>query len=150
LRAALAYPASEVAYPDSDLVAALEKVRLGHLAPALDRIARWDRELSEEEQQRLSFARLRLQKPRWIVIDEALDGLDDGAARKVVLDLLRTDLAEAAIMNIGRPETGDPLFTRTLHLVKDLNGRTFKRRQGRKPKPPVPAGAPPLALQPTP
>jgi putative ATP-binding cassette transporter len=149
LRAALAYPAADAAYADSDLVAALESVRLGHLASALDRVARWDRELSEEEQQRLSFARLRLQQPRWIVIDEALDALDDHA-RKVVLDLLRTDLADAAVINIGRPEKGDDLFTRTLHLVKDLHGRSFKRRSAPEPRLRVLASAPALSLQPTP
>jgi len=149
LRAALAYPAPETAYADSDLAAAIESVRLGHLTGSLDRVARWDRELSEEEQQRLSFARLRLKKPRWIVIDEALDALDDDA-RKVVLDLFRTELADAAIVNIGRPGTSDGVFTRTLHLVKDLQGRTFKRRPCREPKVAVPASAPPLALQPAP
>jgi putative ATP-binding cassette transporter len=149
LRAALAYPAADAAYADPDLVAALESVRLGHLASALDRVARWDRELSEEEQQRLSFARLRLQKPSWIVIDEALDGLDDHV-RKTVLDLLRDDLADAAVINIGRPEKGDHLFTRTLHLVKDQHGRSFKRRHGREPDLRVLATAPALSLQPTP
>jgi putative ATP-binding cassette transporter len=148
LRAALAYPASEVAYAEPELVAALQSTGLGHLSQSLDRAARWDRELSEEEQQSLSFARLRLQKPAWVVIDEALDALDE-PARQRVLDLFRDGLADAALINIGRAAR-DHLFTRTLHLVKDTAGRTFERRRCVAPDFPAAAGVPSLPLQPVP
>lgn len=128
LRNALAYPGTETVYADPDLIAALESTGLGHLSPSLDLVARWDRELTEEEQQSLSFARLKLQKPRWIVIDEAFDGLDDDA-RQRVFALFQDGLADAAIVNIGRPEVSDHVFTRSLHLVKDLRGRVFKRHR---------------------
>jgi putative ATP-binding cassette transporter len=148
LRAALAYPASEVAYAEPELVAALQSTGLGHLSQSLDRAARWDRELSEEEQQSLSFARLRLQKPAWVVIVEALVALDE-PARQRVLDLFRDGLADAALINIGRAAR-DHLFTRTLHLVKDTAGRTFERRRCVAPDFPAAAGVPSLPLQPVP
>jgi vitamin B12/bleomycin/antimicrobial peptide transport system ATP-binding/permease protein len=65
-----------LAYPSEDFVAALERRGLGNLSLGLDRIARWDRETTDEEQQKLTFARLLLHKPRWVLLDEAIDHLD--------------------------------------------------------------------------
>jgi putative ATP-binding cassette transporter len=56
LRRALAYPSQPSQFPS---------VKLAHLSPDLDRVARWDRELIGEEQHKLAFARLLLHKPRW-------------------------------------------------------------------------------------
>ncbi len=128
LRAALAYPLPEATYADADLVAALQGGGLGHLSSSLDRSARWDRELTDDEQQCLVFARLPLHKPRWVVIDEALDALDDDAHKRVKA-LFNDALADAAIINIGRPEGRDRFFTRVLHLIKDPKGRMFKSRR---------------------
>jgi len=125
LRAALSYPLPEAAYADADLLAALESGGLGHLSNSLDRSARWDRELTDDEQQCLVFARLPLHKPRWVVIDEALDALDHDA-RKRVMTLFHGPLADAAIINIGRPGGRDHFFTRVLHLIKDPKGRIFR------------------------
>ncbi|MBV9490687.1 MAG: ABC transporter ATP-binding protein/permease [Verrucomicrobia bacterium] len=124
LRATLAYPSPETAYTDDQLCTVLQGAGLGRLASSLDRTARWDRELTADEQGCLAFARLLLQKPRWVVIDEALDAMDDDA-RKRVIGLFRDGLREAAVLNIGRPEAKDQLFTRVLHLLKDPRGRSF-------------------------
>jgi vitamin B12/bleomycin/antimicrobial peptide transport system ATP-binding/permease protein len=126
LRSALSYPAPESAYEDAALVAALESCGLAHLAGSLDRSARWDRELNDDEQQCLVFARLPLIKPRWLVIDEVLDALDD-EVRERMMAMLRDKLPEAAIIYIGRQQR-DHFFTRVLHLVKDTAGRRFHRR----------------------
>ena len=77
LRAALAYPAGPDRFADGAVRAALERVGLGHLAASLDREARWDRELSAEERQRLAFARILLHAPRWVVLDDADPALDE-------------------------------------------------------------------------
>lgn len=128
LRGALTYPtrSPETAFKDEELINALKCANLGRLTSQLDREARWDKELQEEEQQCLALARILLHKPRWVIIDEALDALDDDA-RKRVIHLFSTSLKDAAIVNIGRPETnhhflGHHFFKRTLHLVKDPNG----------------------------
>jgi putative ATP-binding cassette transporter len=126
LRSALSYPAPENAYEDAALVAALTRAGLGHLAGSLDRSARWDRELTDDEQQYLVFGRLPLLKPRWLVIDEALDALDDDG-RERMMAMLRETLPDAAIINIGRAQR-DHFFARVLHLVKDPGGRRFPRR----------------------
>jgi putative ATP-binding cassette transporter len=124
LRAALAYPSPENTYKDEELVLVLSQTGLERLSSSLNRDARWDKELTDEEQQCLALARILLHKPRWVVIDEALDALDDDA-RKRVMGLFTTSLQQAAIVNIGRPETEHQYFKRVLHLVKDPRGVCF-------------------------
>jgi putative ATP-binding cassette transporter len=118
LRAALAYPLPETTYKDSDLVAALEYCGLKQLTTSLDREARWDRELSDDDQQCLVFARLPLHKPRWVVIDQALDSLEEHV-RERVLTVFKDVLPDAAVIDIGQRRRQDHLFTRVVHLVKD-------------------------------
>jgi putative ATP-binding cassette transporter len=124
LRAALAYPSVESAFKDEELVSVLKSASLEHLSSSLDRTARWDRELTDDEQQYLVFARIVLHKPRWVVIDEVLDALDDDA-RDRVISLFNAGLKDAAIINIGRPETQHRFFERVLHLIKDPRGVCF-------------------------
>jgi putative ATP-binding cassette transporter len=124
LRAALTYPSPETDYKDENLVAALRSTGMDRLCKDLSKVARWDKELTDDEQQRLVFARALLHKPRWLVIDEALDGLDEDT-RVQILGLFGEELKTAAIVNIGRPETEHPFFTRVLHLVKDPRGTCF-------------------------
>jgi putative ATP-binding cassette transporter len=124
LRAALAYPSVETAFKDEELVSVLKSASLEHLSSSLDRTARWDRELTDDEQQYLVFARIVLHKPRWVVIDEVLDALDDDA-RDRVISLFNAGLKDAAIINIGRPETQHRFFERVLHLIKDPRGVCF-------------------------
>jgi vitamin B12/bleomycin/antimicrobial peptide transport system ATP-binding/permease protein len=124
LRSALTYPSPESAYKDEELIDALKRANLDRLTSALDREERWDKELADEEQQCLALARILLHKPRWVVIDEVLDALDDDA-RKRVINMFSTSLKDAAIVNIGRPETRHHFFKRTLHLIKDPRGVCF-------------------------
>ncbi|MGH6945577.1 MAG: ABC transporter ATP-binding protein/permease, partial [Geminicoccaceae bacterium] len=77
LHAAVSYPAEPGRFDDAAVRAALARVDLGHHAPSLDQVERWDRKLSLDEQQRLAFARLLLHKPRWVFLDEATAALDD-------------------------------------------------------------------------
>jgi ABC-type branched-subunit amino acid transport system ATPase component len=45
--------------------------------------AHWERELSYDEQECLAFARILLHKPRWLVIEEALEALEDEARKRL-------------------------------------------------------------------
>jgi putative ATP-binding cassette transporter len=89
--------------------------------------------LSDEEQHQLAFARLDLHRPDWVVIDEALDMLE-GDARKRAMAVLAKRLKSATILYIGRADRADKLFSRTLHLEKDADGRSLKPM--RVPSPP--------------
>ena len=110
-------------------MAALERMKLAHLSPDLDREARWERELTPEDQHKLAFARLLLHKPRWIILDEAIDHLDEDT-RNLVLDIFGHELADAAIVNIGQADTQRGFFTRVLHLIEDPEGQRLAPRLG--------------------
>ena len=124
LRAALAYPSPQTAFKHEQLLAVLQSTGLDHLSSSLDRTARWDKELTDEEQHRLVFTRILLHKPRFLVIDEALDALDDDARNRIIR-LFKDQLKDAGIINIGRPDADSDFFTRVLHLVNDPRGRCF-------------------------
>ena len=73
LRDILSYPDSPQRFADQELSAALSRMGLSDLTPALDRTVRWDRNLTEAEQQAVAFARVLLHKPRWLFVDEAIE-----------------------------------------------------------------------------
>jgi vitamin B12/bleomycin/antimicrobial peptide transport system ATP-binding/permease protein len=129
LRGALAYPAQPAQFTSDEYKVALERMKLAHLSPDLDRDARWERELTPEDQHKLAFARLLLHKPRWVMLDEAIDHLDEDA-RNLVLDIFGQELAEAAVVNIGRANTQRGFFTRVLHLIEDPEGERLAPRPG--------------------
>ncbi|MGN6143687.1 MAG: ABC transporter ATP-binding protein/permease [Mesorhizobium sp.] len=110
---------------DAALKAALAEMGLDHLAGSLDRSARWEHELNDDEQRLLAFARLGLEKPRWIIIDEALDTFD-GATVKRILAMLEKRLPEAAVVNIGRGLHNHAFFPRALDIVKREGGEPLR------------------------
>jgi len=118
LREILAYPSKAETFEGSAYANALVRLKLDRLVPMLDAPERWDRNLSEDEQQTLAFARVVLHAPPWVLIDEVLDSLD-ADARQGILDIFAKDLAHTGVIYIGRTDPRDPLFTRVLHLVKD-------------------------------
>lgn len=79
LRNQLLYPDADARIPDQELLAVLEKVNLPDLVEnvgGLDAEKDWTEFLSQGEQQRLSFARILIHKPRYVILDEATSGLD--------------------------------------------------------------------------
>ncbi|BCH14447.1 MAG: ABC transporter ATP-binding protein/permease [Mesorhizobium sp.] len=116
---------ADAAVSDSEISAVLAEVGLGRLSSSLDRSARWERELSDDEQRLLAFARLVLRQPKWVIIDEALDTFD-GATLQRVLSMLEARLADAAILNIGRGQHNIEFFPRSLAIVKDVERPALK------------------------
>jgi putative ATP-binding cassette transporter len=94
---------------------------LERLVALLDAAERWDRELSEDEQQALAFARAVLHKSPWLIVDEVIDTLDEDALKRVT-DILSKDLAKTGVINIGRVDP-QHIFPRVVHLVKDPAAR---------------------------
>jgi putative ATP-binding cassette transporter len=126
LREVLAYPRAAQDFDAAAYTGALTRLQLDRLLPLLDVSRRWDRELSEDEQQTVAFARTLLHAPAWLLIDEVLDSLDEDARERVV-DLLSKDLPRTGIIHIGRADAHDHLFARVLHLVKDPTLRRLVR-----------------------
>jgi putative ATP-binding cassette transporter len=118
LREVLAYPWEADKFAPDAVSRALDRLGLDRLKPLLDEVRRWDRDLSQEEQLALSFARLQLQEPKWVLIDDAIGSLDD-ETRERVLDVFSQELAQTTLINIGKAtEARDPFFSRVLHLIK--------------------------------
>jgi putative ATP-binding cassette transporter len=126
LQEALAYPASVEKFAAKDYHHALTRMGLENLLPLLDVSKRWDHELTEDEQQRLAFATLLLHAPRWVLIDEVLDALDDDTLQRVA-EVLTQDLQQTGIVYIGRGEADHRLFSRVVHLIKDPGTRRLPR-----------------------
>jgi vitamin B12/bleomycin/antimicrobial peptide transport system ATP-binding/permease protein len=124
LRAVLAHPHSAADYDEAAITSALTVVGLDHLRPFLDTSERWDRRLNEDEKQNLAFARVLLQRPRWLVIDGALDRLEPALRRRIEA-LLASELA-TGLVNIGPDTAQDGFITRRLRLVTDPQGAAFR------------------------
>ena len=118
LREVLAYPSAVASFEAPEFDAALKSTGLDNLIPKLDKQKRWDKKLSDDEQQALAFARVQLHKPEWLLIDEVLDSIDEATHQRVV-DMLAKDLKKTGIIHIGKAEAHDHIFSRVLHLVKD-------------------------------
>jgi len=125
LRSALSYPRSGEAYDSTRVAEALAAVGLEHLQPLLDQEERWDRRLNDNEKQCLSVARAVLQKPQWVILNGAIAGLDPETRRRVET-VFERDLGDIGVLNIGRDPNVSGFFTRTLHLVHDPGGPSFK------------------------
>ena len=79
LRSQLTYPHDGIEVTDGELQEVLEQVNLADLAQrfgGLDIEKDWADVLSLGEQQRLAFARILINKPRYIILDEATSALD--------------------------------------------------------------------------
>jgi putative ATP-binding cassette transporter len=118
LRDVLAYPAPSRSFTTQEFEAALASVGLSFLSCWLDREARWDKELSEPDQQGLAFARVLLHKPRWIIVDEAIGSLRQ-ETRVKLFDIFEKELATTAVIYISGSQAEDKFFTRVLRLTKN-------------------------------
>jgi putative ATP-binding cassette transporter len=134
LRTALTYPSAPGAFPDEAVRAALERVSLAEFAPMLDREERWDRLMSMGEQQRLAFARLLLQKPRWVFLDEATAALDD-ENQACVMSIFDEELKDAALISIGHRAGLERYHARTLELAEAHGEKlALRTREPGRPK----------------
>jgi len=104
LRRAVNYPDPACSRSEEEIAKVLKTVGLGHLAGRLDEEGPWDRILSGGEKQRLAFARLFLQRPDIIVLDEVTAAVDSPSQDRL-MELLSQELKEATVLSIGhRPE----------------------------------------------
>jgi len=118
LREQLCYPQPPDRFNDDQLRHVLEEVRLGELVgryPDLTVKQDWPRVLSLGEQQRLAFARLLLNAPRFVVLDEATSALDVATEHRLYELLLQRDMA---FVSVGHR----PTLTQYHDTVLELDG----------------------------
>jgi len=100
LREQLCYPQSTERFSDAQLRHVLEEVQLPdlvHRYPDLDIKQDWPRLLSLGEQQRLAFARLLLNSPRFVVLDEATSALDVNTEKRLYELLVQRAMAFVSV-----------------------------------------------------
>ncbi|MFM9034193.1 MAG: ABC transporter ATP-binding protein/permease [Mycobacterium sp.] len=118
LRAVLSYPDRECTIADEDLVSALDAVALGHLGGRLNEVQDWTKVLSPGEQQRISFARVLLQKPRVIFLDESTSAIDEGQ-EFAIYRMLRERLPRSIVVSVTHRATVEQHHDHHLRLLGD-------------------------------
>jgi len=116
LRQVLAYPDDGSKIPDEQLKAALTKVGLGALAGELDVTDLWSQRLSLGEQQRIAFARVFLEQPKVVFLDEASSALDE-ASEALFYRMLREAPWRPTIVSVGHRSTLKALHEHALDLT---------------------------------
>ena len=115
---AVCYPLTLGVCVPEDVKTALHKVGLGEWAGRLALVDNWEQALSVAQQQRLSFARLLLHRPDWILLAEATNALDKASQREIA-ELLVAEFPKATILATGHDGLFDGFFKRVLHLEPD-------------------------------
>jgi len=127
LRLAACYPDTPQKYTDQQVKAAFERVGLKDLIPSLDVEERWDRVLSQGQQQLLAFARLLLHKPAWVFLDEATSALDlDNQSS--VMAMFDHEMKGVTVISIGHRPSLEKFHTRHLQLKLMPEGSQLSRR----------------------
>ena len=124
LRQVLTATETGTPHPDPALISVLDAVGLSHLGERLDHEANWDLMLNGADLQRLSFARVLLFRPNWIVLGNATDALDPVSA-DTMLQLLVETLPDAGVFLIGNHPGSAETFTRRLTLERAADGEVL-------------------------
>jgi putative ATP-binding cassette transporter len=121
LRRAATYPEAADSRSAEDVAEAFRHVGLEHLIVRLDEEAPWDQTLSGGEKQRLAFARIVLQEPDIIVLDEATAALDPRSQNEL-MELLVREPDHTTLISVGhRPEL-ELFHTRKIVLERRRGG----------------------------
>lgn len=119
LREQLLYPNTSQGTEDATLQDTLEKVNLADLAErfgGFDAVEEWGDVLSLGEQQRLTFARILLNRPDFAILDEATSALDLANEAKLYDHLRHTG---TTFVSVGHRESLNDYHQNTLELGED-------------------------------
>lgn len=94
------YPADAAQIADDTVREALRAVGLPHFADDLAREENWAQLLSGGEQQRMAFARVLLNRPDWLFMDEATASLPEDV-QGALYRLVAERLPQATVVSIG-------------------------------------------------
>jgi putative ATP-binding cassette transporter len=115
LRASVSYPYDSTVYDDATLETAFNLAGVKELLKLLDTSSDWEKNLDREQQQRLGLVRLLLQKPKWILIQEAFASLEPNA-EFAMMQLIHKLLPEAAALIISKQPRVHDLAQRRITL----------------------------------
>ncbi len=115
LRTAICYPSSCDSFTQEELEAALELAGLREQVSQLDEIGDWEKVLEREQQQRLGMVRLLLQRPKWIMMQEAFDSLDPEGEVEMI-KIINKKLPDSALITITKQPTIQAMHKRQITL----------------------------------
>ena len=124
LREALCYPQPPTDFSPLSIRHALECVGLAWIAPRLDERGNWEQVLPQRAQQRLAFARMLLQQPSWVLMEEATDSFDPKGER-LIFEMLFRELPNTTLLNISFHPDLKRLHHRTLILNRSSESKTL-------------------------
>lgn len=145
LRDTLSYPSPPGAFEDGELQHQLNLVQLPELADKLGEIKAWENSLSQEQVQRLGLARMFLHRPKWILLQEALDSLGEQGALEM-MQLIIGQLPESGIITVSNQPAIAFLHQRhidlkcpsyEMELKKEISKYRENDRRGQVPVPPL-------------
>ena len=116
LRTVVCYPAMPESLEDSEIRSALDDVTLGHLGFRLDEVADWSKVLSPGEQQRVAFARVLLNAPSAVFLDESTSALDEGQ-EFALYRKLRERLPDCIVVSVSHRSTVEQHHDDRLELL---------------------------------
>lgn len=123
LREQLLYPNAHREIPDEELESVLHQVNLPELLSKVggfDAELDWSSVLSIGEQQRLAFARLLLNRPRYALLDEATSALDLQNEKHLYQQLQQS---ETTFISVGHRES---LLNYHQHVLELLNDSSWR------------------------
>jgi putative ATP-binding cassette transporter len=123
LREVVSYPPRKDGFTEEMIREVLRLMELERLETHLDDTRQWDQQLTDDEQQRLTIARVLLHKPDWIFIDDATAALDE-AMEKRVYALLAERLPAAAVISLTHRPAVAQYHKHCWRLVTSSEGRT--------------------------
>lgn len=118
LRQQLCYPYPDADLEDESLTKVLQQVNLPNLVDRFGLAAEteWSDVLSLGEQQRLSFARVLIHQPKYVILDEATSALDQTNEETLYAQLAQ---AQSAYLSVGHNSSLKNYHRSLLHLAED-------------------------------
>jgi len=115
LRAAICYPSRHDVFSQDELETALDLAGCHELIAQLDQVGDWEKNMEREQQQRLGMVRLLLQRPKWILMQEAFDSLDPEGEIDMI-KLINRKLPDSAMITITKQPTIQAMHKRQIVL----------------------------------
>ena len=115
MREILCYPRSPQKFQEQEFLDAMEKCGLSHIIPRMGDHVRWDKTFDSDEQACVRVANALMLKPRWLFIDDLLEGLETETVDRLTAVL--AGMTDTAIVYIGRSDAiMQVLEPRVVHL----------------------------------
>jgi len=115
LRSAICYPSQARDFSQEELEDALKIAGVADLIPQLDDFGDWEKTLEREQQQRLGMARLLLQRPKWIMMQEAFDSLNPEGEVDMIR-IINNKLPQSTLLTITKQPTIQAMHQRRILL----------------------------------